>query len=186
MPRRVIRSRSGWSADRRLRRCWLLDRRASPHGRCEAEQVPVGIGHTELSDTGFLVVDAVPRRLERHEEHDPCTFEPRGDRRGVRHRDLEVDPAAERMLERAGDPVTSRPRLIEHHVRGTEGEGGEALVGSCVPNGEATELHPERETDVQVRDEELGYERGIEVGSHTAIIAPEVRPDGLSALGSQR
>jgi hypothetical protein len=75
-------------------------------------------------------------------------------------------PRPRGVVERPRDPVASGSCLIEHHARSAEGEVGKSFFGPRVSNGEAAELYPERETGVQARHKEFGYEPGIGVDDH--------------------
>ena len=121
-------------------------------------------------DASLVRADAVPPRLGLHEEVDASTSEYLRERRCVRHRDLEVDPSAQRALKWSGDPVATHSRLFQHQVRRTERDVREAFFRARVGDAEAAQVAPELDAPVQVGHEQLGNERGFEGLRHQPII----------------
>src|SRR4051812_8850518 len=77
----------------------------------------------------------------------------------VRHLDLEVHAAAERMLERGGVEPAARSRGLLQHQPGTlELEHGEPLLGSRVGHRAADDGGVKSKRSVEVLDLELGNE----------------------------
>ena len=77
-------------------------------------------------------------------------------RGALRHRDLEVDSASKRCLERGGNPIPADTDLFEHDVCGPKRDVGELLGWARVTNRESAAMAPKVQAAIKIRDKQLG------------------------------
>src|SRR6185312_382473 len=175
------------SSRRRLRRHSAAEVRCGrprPQLFVEAQQIAIRVGNDELPVAQRFTAPAVPTLLERQIERPACPIKRREHGRKVRRANLQVEPAAERALQR---PVAvegpADAGLVEHQLRLAELQKGKALLGPFIGNREAKHVAVKSPT---LGDRDHGQLRDQGVEAHAGLLTKKARiaPGLLFASGS--